>query len=77
MIKIKDNVNLKELEKFGLKWDEKFKEYYIFSKHKDEKLCVTAERYFIIEDFSGFNMCEYFDIIFDLTQAGLVEKVVE
>ena len=74
MLKIKDNVDLKELEKFGFKWDEKLKEYYIFSKQKDEKLSVTYERYIIIEDYSSFSITVYFDIIFDLIQLGLVEK---
>lgn len=75
MLKIKDNIDLKELEKFGFKWDENLKEYYIFSKQKDEKLSVAYERYIIIKDFSGFSITVYFDIIFDLIQAGLVEKV--
>jgi len=68
---------LKELETFGFKWDEDYKEYYIFSKDKDEKLWVTHKKHLLIEDFSGFSMVEYLDIIFDLIQAGLVEKVEE
>lgn len=75
MLKIKDDVDLKELEKFGFKWDEYYTEYYIFSKNKDEKVSVTEDRRILIEDFSGFSIVEYLDVLFDLIQAGLVEKV--
>lgn len=69
MLKIKDDVDLKELEKFGLveshNYFTKFNEYDVdvLTISKDDKL---------IELFSDDTAVE---ILFDLIQAGLVEKV--
>ncbi len=73
MLKIKDDVDLKELEKFGFIYDKQTNEYnksYFIEKYflnildriihfNAESLCITIE----------------FDTIYDLIQAGLVEKV--
>lgn len=86
MLKIKDNVDLKELEKFGFK---KVKEYaygYYFKDfyngfriaickpkydHNDREIFIdTIEELYDVID-------EYNKVIFDLIQAGLVEKVGE
>lgn len=73
MLKIKDNVDLKELEKFGF-------------RHSID-LCYTknvsdSETCFInISDrciwFGSGGVSFHIDILFDLVQAGLVEKVEE
>lgn len=77
MLKIKDSVDLKELEKFGLKFNEKNGRYeyiernyggetYIFINSWNKKiLFVQRENY--------DNIC--LGILYDLIQAGLVEKV--
>ena len=70
MLKIKNNVRLKELEKFGFCKDE-FKEY-----------SITCSLYTIIRIRKGTREIEIpygtddaLNILFDLITAGLVEKV--
>ena len=82
MLKIKDNVDLKELEKFGFK---KCKStvvdiyYYPITWNYGlyVEITVNADRTISLdvnyEDFST----EDIDILFNLIQAGFVEKVVE
>lgn len=84
MLKIKDEVDLKELEKFGFKYDEETKMYY--------KNCIgTFNKFFIptennLDEFRGqiifhnqsnFATTLYLDTLYDLIQAGLVEKIEE
>jgi hypothetical protein len=83
MLKIKDNVDLKELEKYGFTYDEDW--YYDFvpyNKHDNTGSYISVLCYFKAynrqldfvhiqpEDF-GKAAC----ILYDLIQAGLVEKV--
>jgi len=82
MLKIKDNVDLKELEKFGF---EEYKEHngYVY----DIIPYVKNRQYSYIEIFNEtrrISCLEYVEfeyqqqaveILFDLIQAGLVEKV--
>ena len=77
MLKIKDSVDLKELEKTGLKFNEEngryeyiernsYGETYIFINSWNKKiLFVQGKNY--------DNIC--LEILYDLIQAGLVEKV--
>lgn len=104
MLKIKDNVDLKELEKFGF---EKFKRKHhndFFAENGIEigyKLVLSNITYKVAESRKGvfvedidinvplrvidtypneYDECQRagdLDIIFDLIQAGLVEKVGE
>ena len=73
MLKIKDNVDLKELEKFGLKEtiedDDHINGY--------EFLLETKQKYYylLIPKFNREIMGNALDIIYDLIQANLVEKV--
>ena len=77
MLKIKDDVDLKELGKFG------FKEYehgYVFNKSKydislnvyksDRKVIIFSGQY---DDYENGKNVE--PKLYDLIQAGLVEKV--
>lgn len=81
MLKIKDNVDLKELEKFGFEKVKSFSEPYegYWQKtYKDHDSIYLEEdtrelNISIIEDTSGIIPTTLFDLI----QAGLVEKVVE
>ena len=89
MLKIKDNVDLKELEKFGFKpeYDEddgelyKYYHEYNFSygkaKNSVEIFIYTDDK--IINCWcNGYKAGEYFgDLLYDLIQADLVEKVVK
>lgn len=71
MLKIKDNVDLKELEKFGFC---KYESNYGFSYYAFGDLLINEESRII----SLFKIREEELIrFFDLCQAGLVEKVVE
>ena len=79
MLKIKDNVNLKELEKYG------FKHYtMIYVKEikrsnetlKEEKDIYVEEENREVSIHKGlFNIDEELDTIYDLIKADLVEKV--
>lgn len=84
MLKIKDNIDLKELEKFGLK---KRTKYYT-----NNQICVEPNSRYVlccnvgysaygefVPNKNMFNSQRLFigNVLFDLIQAGLVEKVVE
>ena len=99
MLKIKDDVDLKELEKFGFKFNDGIYEFEIDKTNSwclDENkkrqhtkelqkliICGNDGRAlgYLVECKINFNILGYgysiwnFDLIFDLTQAGLVEKV--
>ena len=71
MLKIKDNVDLKELEKFGLMRAKIRNTFGWFE--------IYADKYFTME-VSGKQRTIHFyghneDLLFDLIQAELVEKV--
>jgi hypothetical protein len=81
MLKIKDNVDLKELEKYGFKFHEEYydengnlkyyfagQNLYIFEKENGE-----FDRSFDNTDY-GFSMYDI-DLLYDLIKADLVEKV--
>ena len=80
MLKIKDNVDLKELEKYGFK--KNFSEdtgelvgyrsryfQYVYMMVKDRKLNLSID--YIHND----NEEEFYNLVFDLIKADLVEKV--
>lgn len=84
MLKIKDEVDLKELEKFGFKYDEQMNYWYKHCLGTFNKFIVLTED--DIDSFNGqivfyndsaFNTTLYLDTLYDLIQAGLVEKVEE
>ena len=92
MLKIKDNVSLKELEKFGFREDveNEWVKDYIDSKNFFIKYLDEFEDEFIFVDTNTreINLCSDVNnynfvysnalpTIFDLIQAGIVEKVVE
>lgn len=77
MLKIKDNVDLKELEKYG------FRSYYIVGKKYYEivykngnNIKVNSDTRFIHLNFNS--VCNKIpNVIYDLIKADLVEKVGE
>ena len=74
MLKIKDNVDLKELEKFGFKVDKYnlWYEYYTKNNYKDAIIINTRnKRLGLYQTYNG----KSYDVLYDLIQAGLVEKV--
>lgn len=84
MLKIKDNFDLKELEKFGFKaYSFDRNNFYgaVYERFLDDKLVykvvITANhKYIQIRDGDFGNIAGSLqDLLFDLIQAGLVEKV--
>ena len=72
MLKIKDNIDLTELEKFGFEFNGKEWQYATTS----EVLGVQDNRYISILTDNMFNVAEYtFGILYDLIKADMVEKV--
>ena len=77
MLKIKDSVDLKELERFG--FEENDGEYYYdfmkYTPYESSYLCVDFDRNIL----TGYVVYEHIekmvDLLFDLIQAGIVEKV--
>lgn len=78
MLKIKDNVDLKELEKFGfIKSDSKFRNYNLYTYNQASYGLNGIQtndnnRYLYIETYDN---CKVGDLLFVLIQAGLVEKI--
>ena len=83
MLKIKDNVDLKELEKFGFELDECLSDKFetVFSvRNGYQKLCFFKEKDRMLYLYEPFNSNVFLlrsDILYDLIKADLVEKVVE
>lgn len=80
MLKIKDNIDLKELEKFGFEKNENENKWV--EKWIDDtfRICVLFHNKYITVDCVSIFDCEWtlnLDIIYDLIKADLVEKVEE
>ena len=84
MLKIRDNVDLKELEKYGFK---RMKKHFYKCKRKSYSKNLTNgyievdnDTRWISQDGSYFFRCDeiiYQDALYDLIKADLVEKVGE
>ena len=75
-LRIKDNVDLKELEKFGFKTDEYnlWYEYHTETNYKDCIMMNTRNKYIgLYQTYNGYS----YGILYDLIKADLVEKVEE
>ena len=71
MLKIKDNFDLKELEKFGFKYNAE-------TKHKNETYEVELkEGAIVVFIWNREIFAQDLDGLWDLIQAGLVEKIEE
>ena len=73
MLRIKESVNLKELEKFGLKYkkvEDDFEMYEWISERTDRFEYVDV--YIWNREITVGNAN---DVLFDMIQAGLVEKI--
>lgn len=76
MLKIKDTVDLKELEKFGFSKDGDFYHREL-SDHTDIIVDEPTRKVEIDFEISYAWLDEYNDILWDLIQENLVEKVKE
>lgn len=77
MLKIKDGIDLKELEKFGYR-----DESHAYEKDMDwQKVCISKETrtiYWVSDDDYDYVEYGYYDSLADdLIKAGLVEEVKE
>ena len=86
MLKIKDNVDLKELEKYGFKKDCYYRDSdvptyrkvaYGDGKYAYLKIDIFFDGEILIRGTLPPVYIDDLDVIFDLIQAGLVEKVEE
>lgn len=92
MLKIKDSVNLKELEKFGFKenenglyYEKKFSAVCYDGEEEHEILIYKSKRNIVLEimnnDYTYHSFDEELgrieDTLYDLTTAGYVEKLEE
>ena len=75
MLKVKDNVDLKELEKFGFKYEEE----YMGENEEDLTKFYYKDGFYVFVDDKKFDDDGYgirdVDIMYDLIKADLVEKV--
>lgn len=87
MLRVKKEVDLKELEKFGFKFNEYYNEWKCETEDSWETLVIDNKSRCIRFEVSNINVRPVWDyfatlednlhILFDLIQAGLVEKVGE
>ena len=78
MLKIKDNVDLKELEKFGFVYDKTYNMWRWASKGLSLRMEINIDifRNLSISDPTRMSYwCKIPSVILDLIQEGLVEKV--
>ena len=74
MLKIKDNVSLKELENFNMEFKHDYyteKDCYVLYVNSSVRLSINIHT----RQIRPSTCKEAFDLLFDLIQAGLVEKV--
>ena len=81
MLKIKNSVNLKELEKFGFEENEYDYFWYGFTRpDSNSEICILVNmktRHISTGIDMYADLFKIHDKIYDLIQAGLVEKVEE
>ena len=74
MLKIKDNVDLKELEKFGFKLNSNEEYQLVIEKNSIRTIVVMEYERTIYVQSIGY-VVEELNILYDLIKADLVEKV--
>ncbi len=81
MLRIKDSVDLKELEKFGFSYTNEHEQIYLLKENKDSAvddcILVHEKKIFLRVDNNCVTLFEDYDltILYDLIKADLVEKV--
>ena len=80
MLKIKDNVDLKELEKFGFGGNRNPESIYygcweLYDNNKEVNYFINNARTITINPHRDKTIIEETDTLYDLIQANLVEKV--
>lgn len=83
MLKLKENISLKELEKFGFRYvdDRSFEgdfSHCYKSIGNNAELSISAQgRCIYAYTNTAYIFSDGLDVLFDLIQAGLIEKVEE
>ena len=82
MLKIKEGIDLKELEKFGFIKDEELSNdletiYSVSNTYQKLCICWEDKTMFLYEMFNSNTFILKSDLLYDLIQADLVEKVNE
>jgi hypothetical protein len=75
MLKIKDNVDLKELEKYGFKRNSNFPDGWAMVKTYEKGKYYQEDIYVWNDRKIQVNAIDILDTIYDLIQAGLIDKV--
>ena len=79
MLKIKDNVDLKELERLGFKYNDVYRYYYInidiSERLEIDKLSHEIRLFIDYEYCRCWTSDNTFDLLYELIKADLVEKV--
>lgn len=79
MLKIKDNVDLKELEKYGFEYNEKYSYYEDgYDKYDVTIYILTKDRLLNCStpfDYNVEDTTTHLDTLYELIKADLVEKV--
>ncbi len=83
MLKIKDNIDLKELERYGFKYSQTSMEKYFYVYYLDNEFDLTIYEddkilrlgYCPIDDTGTYADTNYLDLLYDLIKADLIEKV--
>ena len=84
MLKIRDGIDLKELEKFGFKRNKndyyrcRRNDYYLNISQGVSISIMSDTRWIMLDSIKGFHReheIVYQNILFDLIQANMVEKV--
>ncbi len=79
MRKIKDNVDLKKLKKYGFEEAKPmdYKYPYFLEINSNEYILVENRRlyYYVEDELYGYADPKVFDVIYDLTRDGLLEEV--
>lgn len=73
MLKIKDSVDLKQLEKFGFIYTNEFEQYYRLDENNDiliheRKITLRITKVNVYEDFN-------LSVLYELTKADIIEKL--
>lgn len=74
MLKIKDNVDLSVLEKYGFEYEDYEDNYKIYN-FREGTICVETHNRIIKSEI--YMEDEDFDTLYDMIQDRIVEKVVE
>jgi hypothetical protein len=74
MLKIKDNVNLRVLKKYKFEYEDYEDDYKIYNFRQGTMYVETQNRILKSEIYMEN---DDFDVLYDMIQDGIVEKVVE